>query len=240
MKKHFITYGTNKYLHSKFRLGKEAEQLKIFDSINLYDNSKLSNEFKHKYRELLREERGGGFWIWKLDIINQELNKMGDNDYLVYADAGCVINKEGRERLIEYFDMLNESEYGIISFQMPHKEINWTTDELFKYFDLDLNSNIANSGQIMATVLIMQKKSHLLKILKEAYKVLEYDNKLFTNEYGCVNNKRNQHIGFKDTRHDQSVLSIIRKLHGSITLDNETLCHLQDSQKWPIWAKRLK
>ena len=136
--------------------------------------------------------------------------------------------------------MLNNSEYGIISFRMIHKEINWTTSDIFKYFNIDLESDIAKSGQSLGGILIMQKKPHLIKIIEEAYKVLEYDSKLFTNEYGCNDNKKTQHIGFKDTRHDQSILSIIRKIHGSIVLEDETLSHLPDSKKWPIWAKRLK
>lgn len=111
---------------------------------------------------------------------------------------------------------------------------------MFKYFNVDLNSDVANSGQIMATVLIMQKKPHLLKIIEEAYKVLDYDDKLFTNEYGCVDNKKTQHAGFKDSRHDQSIMSVIRKIHGSIVLKDETLSHLPESKTWPIWAKRLK
>ncbi len=240
MKKRFITYGTNRYERSKFRLGKQVEALELFDSVTLYDNNKLSNEFKEKHREVLSKQHGGGFWIWKLDIIKQELDNMKENDILVYADAGCVINNEGKERMMEYFDMLNKSEYGIISFQMHHKEINWTTSNVFKYFNENLKSEIPNSGQIIATVLIMQKKAHLLKIIEEAYKVLDYDDKLFTNEYGCVNDKKDQHIGFKDSRHDQSILSVIRKKYGSIILEDETLSHLPKSKKWPLWAKRLK
>ena len=240
MKKYFITYGTNKYYHSKFRLEKEVNSLNVFDNITLYDNKKLTNKFKERYKEILDKEHGGGFWIWKLDIIRQELDKMKENDFLVYLDAGCVINKEGKERLLEYFDMLNNSEYGIISFRMIHKEIDWTTSDIFKYFNIDLESDIAKSGQSLGGILIMQKKPHLEKIIEEAYKVLEYDCKLFTNEYGCNNNKKTQHVGFKDTRHDQSILSIIRKIHGSIILEDETLSHLPDSKKWPIWAKRLK
>ena len=240
MKKHFITYGTNRYSHSKFRLAKQVEALQFFDSVDVCDEKNISLGFKEKHKEVLNKAHGGGFWIWKLDIIKEKLDKLKDGDYLVYADAGCVINNEGKKRLLEYFDMLNKSEYGIISFQMDHKEINWTTSNVFKYFDVDLKSGVANSGQIMATVLIMQKKPHLLKIIEEAYKVLDYDDKLFTNEYGCVDNKKSQHAGFKDTRHDQSIMSVIRKIHGSIILSDETLCHLPESKKWPIWAKRLK
>ena len=123
---------------------------------------------------------------------------------------------------------------------MDHKEINWTTSNVFKYFDVDLKSDVANEWTNNGYGINNAKKPHLLKIIEETYKVLDCDDKLFTNEYGCVGDKKKQHVGFKDTRHDQSIMSVIRKIHGSIILSDETLCHLPESKKWPIWAKRLK
>lgn len=236
MKKHFITYGTNRYSGSKFRLKDQVEQLNIFDSITLYDDTKITKEFKQKHKEVLSQQHGGGFWIWKFDIIKQKLNEIADGDYLVYLDAGCVINQAGKERFYEYFNMLNDSSYGIISFRTNYKEYTWTTSQIFNYFNINYNSEIGNSGHALGGILIMQKKRHLLKILDEVYKVLDYDDKLFTNIY----NKEKQHPGFKDNRHDQSILSILRKIHGSIILSDETLSHLPESKKWPIWAMRLK
>ena len=49
MKKYLITYGTNKYYNSKFRLENEVKRLNTFDEIILYDKSKLSKEFKENY-----------------------------------------------------------------------------------------------------------------------------------------------------------------------------------------------
>lgn len=240
MKKYLITYGTNKYYNSKFRLENEVKRLNTFDEIILYDKSKLSKEFKENYAEVLKLEHGDGFWIWKFDIIKQKLDKINDGDYLVYLDAGCAINLEGRERLNEYFEMLNNSDYGIISFEQRFRESDWTTKKIFDYFNIKYDSNMGKSGQYWAGALIMQKKSHTIKIIDEVFKVLNNDMKLFTNEYGSLNDKTNQHPGFKDNRHDQSILSFVRKIHGSIVLKDETLSHLPESKKWPIWAKRYK
>jgi len=239
-KKYLITYGTNKYHNSKFRLENEVKRLNMFDEIKLFDKGKLSNEFKEKYNDVLNLQHGDGFWIWKFDIIKQELDKINDGDYLVYLDAGCAINLQGIERLNEYFDMLNKSEYGIISFEQTFRESDWTTKRIFDYFNVKYDSDIGKSGQYWAGALIMQKKEHSVKIIDEVYKVLNDDMKLFTNEYGSLHNKTNQHPGFKDNRHDQSILSLVRKIHGSIVLRDETLSHLPESKTWPVWAKRYK
>ena len=235
-KKHFITYGTNKFNHSKYRLANQVKELNIFDKIKTYDDKSLSKEFREKHKEILKKERGGGYYIWKFDIINQELEGMNDGDYLVYLDAGCVINKEGLARLNEYFDMLNKSDYGIISFQMPLRELEWTSKQVFNYLGVLPKSDIGNGGQFLGGILVMQKKPHLVKIIGRISKALDDDINLFTDYY----KKEQQHEGFKDCRHDQSVSSIIRKQEGSIVLSNETLNHLPNSKKWPIWAVRLK
>ena len=157
MKKHFITYGTNRYSGSKFWLKDQVEQLNIFDSITLYDDTKITKEFKQKHKEVLSQQHGGGFWIWKFDIIKQKLNEIADGDYLVYLDAGCVINQAGKERFYEYFNMLNDSSYGIISFRTNYKEYTWTTSQIFNYFNINYNSEIGNSGHALGGILIMQK-----------------------------------------------------------------------------------
>ena len=70
-------------------------------------------------------------------------------------------------------------------------------------------------------------------------------------KYGKVNNKllftdyynNNQYTFFIDNRHEQSVFSIIRKIHGSILLKDETWFGNnsfgnQESLKYPFWATR--
>ena len=235
-KKYFITYGTNKYTESKYRLLKQVKELNIFHDLSALDNTNLTKEFREKYKNILNDPYGGGYWIWKLDIIRNMLSKINENDYLVYLDAGCVINLEGKARMLEYFEMLNDSSYGIISFRMHHKERDWTTKQVFDYFNISPDSEIGKTGQALGGILIMQKKEHLLKVIDKAFEALEHDEKLFTKEY----KKLKQHDGFKDSREDQSITSIIRKIEGSIVLGDETLHHLPQSKKWPIWAKRLK
>ena len=43
-------------------------------------------------------KRGGGYWIWKLDIIKQAFSKIKENDIIVYLDSGCTLNKSGKKR----------------------------------------------------------------------------------------------------------------------------------------------
>ena len=62
---------------------------------------------------------------------------------------------------------------------------------------------------------------------------------LFTDDYNNnpCNRGRDEYI---ETRHDQSVFSIIRKLYGSILLSEETYFTFgsEHSLKFPFWATR--
>ena len=100
-------------------------------------------------------------------ILLKKLNEINDDDILIYLDAGCSINHKGKNRFYEYVDMLNKSDEDIISFKMSHlPEKHYTTKEIFNYFNVDINSSIANSGQILDGILIMKKNKDLIKKIK--------------------------------------------------------------------------
>jgi len=211
---HFITYGDDK-VNCKTRIIPEAEKFGIFDSIKFYEPKDITKDFYNKHKNVFEQKRGGGYWIWKYDIILQKLNEINDNDILVYTDCGCTINKDGKDKFYEYINMLNDSPYGIISFQMSYIEREWVIRELFNILDIDLDSDISKSGQYTASILIMKKSDHLMQILNKCIEILDKDNKLITDFYN-----NNQKSYFKENRHDQSILSLVRKKYNSIVIND--------------------
>lgn len=236
---HFITYGNNNFYNSKIRLCNEVIKTGWFNTVSSYGPDDLSDEFKKKFKYILSQKRIAGYGIWRPYIIKKKLNEINDNDILIYLDAGCTINIKGINRFYEYIDILNKSETGIISFQMGCYEKEWTTKEILNYFKIDSEDNIANTGQILDGILIMKKNINLIKLINIWYKAC-YDNPLmFTDYYND-----NQHSYFIDNRHEQSVFSIIRKMHSPILLEDETNFYptfgSEESLKYPFWATRIK
>ena len=232
---YFITYANSKYDRAKNRIVKEAQNSKWFIRARGFGPGDLSKTFRDKYSNVLSRNRGGGYWIWKYAIIEETLKTMNTGDYLVYADAGCSINQHGKERFDEYIDMLEASDMDIISFNTPfHQEHTWTTEHIFKYFNISTNDRIRTSGQHVGGVLILQKGPHLRKWLNLINKALEEDALMFTDEY----NPHTRHTGFKDNRHDQSVSSVTRKIVGSIVIPDDT--YPPNQKEFPIWASRSK
>ncbi len=235
---HFITYGDNNFKNSKKRLEQEAKNVGWFDSISVFGPEDLDNEFKTRFKDVLKHSKGGGYWIWKPYIIKKKLDEIDNDDILIYLDAGCSINPLGKDRFDEYIDMLGNREEGVISFQMHHAENIWTNKKVFDYFNIDINSEVANSGQITGNTNIFKKNANSTKLVNLWYKCLNDDPLLFTDYYS-----NNQEAYFKAHRHDQSVFSLIRKIHRSILLTDEGYFkkfYSEESLKYPFWTTRKK
>ena len=239
---HLITYGNDPFAKSKIRIYHEANAIKWFDTITVYGPEDLDNDFKIKFKDILEQQKGGGYWIWKPYFIKKHLDKISDNDILIYIDAGCSINIHGKERFDEYINMLNERTEGYISFRSGHIEKVYTTKEIFRHFNIEEDGEIANTDQIIATIQIMKKNPNTIKIVDLSLETLYKDQLLFTDHYN-----KSQHSYFKDNRHDQSISSIIRKMHNIILLNDETYFGGSHgnfgndiSLKYPFWATRIR
>jgi hypothetical protein len=235
---HLITYGDNNFTNAKKRINNEGINSEWFDTIEIYSPDILNDTFKMKFKDILKQPRIAGYGLWRPYIIKKKLNEINDNDILIYLDAGCSININGKQRFNEYIEMLNKSDKGIISFQMPHIEKKYTIKEVFHYFNININSEYANSGQILDGILIMKKNKNLNIIIDAWYNVMYDEPLLFTDHYN-----KNQEPHFIDNRHEQSILSLVRKKHGSIILSDETWFTPfgnKESLKFPFWATRKK
>ena len=165
------------------------------------------------------------------------MSKLDENDVLVYADAGCSFNLNGRNRLLEYFNMLEKSDYGLLTFQLPPHRIEkcYTSKKVLDYFEIMNDDIIANNGQIMATTVICKKNKHSTMVLEKLVNAPSY-------LYIPVDKKQESSY-FIDHRHDQSVFSIICKIYGSIVIPDETFespFGKGKSKEWPIWATRKR
>ena len=243
---HFLSYGDINFKNAVIRIKEEVTNMNVFSSINIFDNQNFyDNDFKNKFSKVINQPRGSGYWIWKYYLLNKKMNEINDNEYIVYCDAGCVINPHGINRFNEYIDILDKSEYGILSFSLNYKdgtshiEKKWTIKEIFNYFNISLDSIIANSPQYVGGILILKKNNHSKLILEEYLKILEYDQLLISDYY---NNQ--QYYFFKDARHDQSIWSIIRKKFGSCVVETDETFFNNfgegESLLYPFWAMRRR
>ena len=99
-----------------------------------------------------------------------------------------------------------------------------------------MDSDTACSGHIMATIMMFKNNSNAKKMLASCLKCLEDNPLLFTDHY----NKNDQESCFIENRHDQSVLSLNRKIHGSVIINDETEGADHIARMVPFVATRLR
>jgi hypothetical protein len=213
----FITYGDDNFKNAKERILNEVKNIGLFNgNIKAYGPEDLSDDFVKKVGNVMNESRGGGYWIWKPYIINDMLNKLNENDILVYADSGCTLQKSGSNRLNEYINMISSSTiYSVLAMQLKSgkhdsnslKSKVWTSSPIFDYFNINLNSTIANNDSVLATTIILRKSPESLSVIRKWLDVAEQKPDLFTDKYNDDSKLKNPE--FKENRHDQSIFSII-------------------------------
>lgn len=177
MKTHFLTYGDGLFSKRKFILAAEVINSGYpIDYVYAWDRDYIS-EFYAAHKIFMDNESCSGRFIWKPYIILKLLEKMPDNDVLIYCDSGCtVINKGHRkadrdQRYYEYFDFLDQVQVPILPFcpywDNEHK-YNLETLPVFllDYFGLN-NDNFKNSPSFEAGFLIMRKTNDVVKIITE-------------------------------------------------------------------------
>lgn len=215
--KYFFSYGDDVFRLAKKRIYREAVESGFFDVVKIHGPEDLSDAFKKKFQDILRRKRGGGYWVWKLFLINEYLHKLDEGDFLIYTDAGSIINKYGGKRFQEYLKMLEKSNYGFLSFVIPEKENQWTVKELYDHFGLSHDDPNINKNQYICTFIIAKKCSQSMMIMEEVMRVLDHDPIAITDDYNS-----HQDDSFIENRHDQSFMSLARKKYGSVEIDDET------------------
>jgi hypothetical protein len=242
----FATYGNDKFRGSRERLAEEARATGWFGTITAYTPEALSARFRASASATLMQEKGGGYWAWKTDVLLQELAASPENGLVVYLDAGCTLNPQGERRFREYLAMARANEPGIVSFAMPHlPEEQWITREVFAACSSNISGgtqipmSVRKSGQLVGGVLVLRNSPAVREIVEQCRRVADSDFRLLTDQYN-----QGQIPTFKEGRHDQSVFSVVRKLHGCVVVPRDESWvppfGSRRSLAYPFWATRRR
>lgn len=207
MKKYFLTFGggSTNYYDAVKRICQQATECRCFDSINGYTdaNLKSNKDFWTVHGNFITSnKRGYGYWLWKPYIILEMLQKIHDGDILLYADAGCEIDKSEIQYLEQAFTLVKSE---LILGTQTCKEKMWTKMDLILHMDM-LNDTYLESAQRAGTVLLMLKCDKTFDFVKKWYELC--CNYHFIDDSPSVNKNL---PCFKEHRHDQSVLSLLMK-----------------------------
>lgn len=235
---YFLSFADSRLSTTLERLGQQASDLNFFDEIKLFSERDFTQEFtEHMGQYLTPSCRGYGFWSWKPWGILTLLQKMKEGDRLLYLDAGCHINTQGISRFYEYVNILDQDKNGILVFTNGQPEYKWTKGDLFRHFNVtEKDSHITHTQQIAGGHVFLRKNKFTKKLIQEWLDVFYNHLHLADNTPSASPN----FPGFIENRFDQSVFSILCKLHDITTLDGaETYAENWDALTlYPFHDKR--
>ncbi len=263
MKVHLATFYSPDLKRSAERFKHQAEQMGIYDEINLFTFNNLNEDFKVYVNKLLKagKKKGYGYWVWQTYIHKVVLSKINNGDIYHWCDLGCHFNINGKKRLHDYINIVSNDKKGFLGFEYKnlniekyknftfpsYLEYQYTKEDLFKFFNVQDKENITQTPQIWGGSFFVKKCLISKSIMNKHYDITR-------NRFDLIDDDKNKFIkkprpGFISHRHSQSVLSILVKLENCDFLSayesewalNEkgyrTLDHLIN---FPIIAKRDK
>lgn len=250
MKKALCTFGSH-YLKEGFpRFREQAEAMNMFDEIYTFSEDNFDDAFRKKWgRYLIPYSRGFGYWCWKPWMLLQALDKLNDGDILLYLDLGCYLNPDGRKRLLEYYDMVDQTPTGIVGTRsqelsynrLPetlYYEYQWTKGDVFAYYGVYDNPAYTQTTQFESGIIFFKKSEKSVQFVKDWQKAYDDDYSLATDSPSRVPNLP----GFIENRHDQSIYSILAKKYeiGEISTNETFQRDWTLLDKYPIQARRDK
>jgi hypothetical protein len=177
------------------------------DSYSIWTPGDLSAEFKETHAELLKQERGFGFWCWKPYIVHREMCKLQDGDVLVYCDAG-------NEWISDMRQAINCMDQDILFFSNGWRHIDWckmdcTATILPAVYFTSGRLEDWNVKQVQASTFFVRVTPETRKFIQEWY--------AWSLVPGMVDNEPSKLPNiptFSEHRHDQAILTNLQIKYG--------------------------
>jgi len=129
----------------------------------------------------------------------------------------------------EYYDAVLSAASGALAFEIKDCQINekdvlekyWTKPDVFDHFNVKNDKSITDTLQRAGGMLhVVRKCPFSLELYKEWWMTAKHYPALFTNETSFPDFKKRGNCH----RHDQSIWSVLSKMHGTLISDDWQLC----------------
>jgi hypothetical protein len=237
-----ISFADGPYRLRATTFAAEATAMKVFDDVDVYDLSRLSEDFRvHHGRFIETNPRGFGYWIWKPHILIKALQASSEEDVVFYIDVGSRLNPDGRARLLEYAEIVSASPHKMLSFSNTHTEKIWTKMDLLNRLGIANDPTICGTSQLTAGFIILCPTQSNLVLCQEWQAIAVEDDYRFSNDLPSSSKNCDQ---FQEHRHDQSISSVLRKMRGTAVTHYESQPYDNYYERYkpmlPVLAQRLQ
>jgi hypothetical protein len=172
----------------------------------MISNPELSGHEKEFWtfnKDVLNQERGAGYWLWKPYILMKSLNHCNDGDILIYSDAGV-------EFVHPVHEIVSRMDEDIFFFTNGFPNVEWCKGDVMESV-LPGHVAIENiiSKQVQASVIFFKVNSNTRTFIKEWF--------LWCQMPGFIDDspsKLPNYPTFAEHRHDQAILTCLQIKYG--------------------------
>jgi hypothetical protein len=213
---HFMTFATpnGPYMKDAHDLCDSATAVARFDTALIENMSILDPEFKNQNEHILREARGGGYWLWKPYVILKRLTELPDGDVLCYCDSSYRFLSDAR---IIADAWLSDGDIGAChnkpndSAWQEHTDRKYTKHDTFELMQVppgDERERIKSTIQAWAGFVLLRKSATSVAFVREWLNYAQ-NAQIITDSPSTTAPEDPE---FKENRHDQSIYSILLKM----------------------------
>lgn len=192
-----ITFAKGNFIESQNKLKSHLDSIGIFNQQHFTD-SDLPSSFLQDYSEILSFRKGFGFCIWKSFLILQELNKIKEDEILLYIDSTDLPEKSFFEEVLKAF---NHKDYFLLNRGYNHGQ--WTKRDTFVLMECD-TEEYHNHVQLEAGVIGLKMTKFNVELVEQWFKFSTNKNIISDLPNICSLPNVND---FKEHRYDQSILT---------------------------------
>lgn len=203
------------------------------DVVYEFTPENIDTRFFKFNEEILKAERGVGYWLWKPYFIDRSLMHCSDGDILIYCDAGVkLINNVGH--------IINVMDQDIFLFSNGHQHVHWCKADVYSAINKTERTDFADfflSGndyvnkeqaqQAQASVIFFKVNQNTRSFIKEWL--------LWCQMPGFIDDspsKLPNHPEFAQHRYDQAILTCL-------AIKYNYKLHYWADQRW-YWSQRSR
>ncbi len=207
-----LTYATSDFAPYAALLAASSRVAGV-DEFTVHTPADINAAFRHQHRQILDEPRGAGYWLWKPLLIAQTLHAADEGDLVLWVDAAAHFAGP----VSRIIDLIDEAGIDIFLMGEGFTESAFTKRDTFIGLDAD-EPAIADSPQRFASCIGVRNTASSRGFV-DNYLAACTDPRLITDAANVMG--ADNHPGFRDHRHDQSILSILSKQARIPVIPNE-------------------
>lgn len=200
MKTAIVNLANEPFFKSQYQLNKSAKKHGI-DLVFAWSHKALKRTLFYKHNsEILSQQRGIGYWLWKPFIILEAMKELDEGDILFYSDAGIEIISD-----IQPLISLTKRNNVLVFNNCNYTNNLWVKRDCFVLMDCD-SEKYWNGQHIEAAFQCYRVTKDSIDFVKEWFNFAR--NKYILTDLPNTTGKDNLN-GFIEHRWDQSVLSLL-------------------------------